>query len=164
MTDSGAGPWLAATAISIIGLFNLFGTIVAGWAGGKWRKRNLLSQIYIARGLLFLIFLYLPVNEVTVIGFSAILGVLWLSTVPLTSGIVAQIFGPRYMSTLFAIVFLSHQIGAFTGVFLGGLFYDIFGTYEAAWWLAIGLSATAAFLHCCINDRPIKLPAPVKTT
>lgn len=164
LTDSGADPWLAATAISIIGLFNLFGTIVAGWAGGKWRKRNLLTQIYIARGLLFLIFLYLPVNEVTVLGFGAFLGVLWLSTVPLTSGIVAQIFGPRYMSTLFAIVFLSHQIGAFTGVFLGGLFYDIFGTYEAAWWLAIGLSATAAFLHCCINDRPIKLPAPVITT
>ena len=156
LTDSGAGAWLAATAISIIGLFNLFGTIAAGWAGGKWRKRNLLSQIYLARGLLFLVFLYVPVNEVTVIGFSAILGLLWLSTVPLTSGIVAQVFGPRYMSTLFAIVFLSHQLGAFSGVFLGGLFYDMFGTYDAAWWLAIGLSAMAALIHWCIDDRPIE--------
>lgn len=156
LTDSGAGAWLAASAISIIGLFNLFGTIAAGWAGGKWRKRNLLSQIYLARGLLFLVFLYVPGNEVTVIGFSAILGLLWLSTVPLTSGIVAQVFGPRYMSTLFAIVFLSHQLGAFSGVFLGGLFYDMFGTYDAAWWLAIGLSAMAALIHWCIDDRPIE--------
>ena len=158
LTDSGAGAWLAATAISIIGLFNLFGTIAAGWAGGRWRKRSLLSQIYLARGLLFLVFLYVPMNEVTVISFSALLGLLWLSTVPLTSGIVAQVFGPRYMSTLFAIVFLSHQLGAFSGVFLGGLFYDMFGTYEAAWWLAIALSAAAALIHWCIDDRPLKKP------
>ncbi|HCH57346.1 MAG TPA: MFS transporter [Rhodospirillaceae bacterium] len=158
LTDSGAGAWLAATAISIIGLFNLFGTIAAGWAGGRWRKRSLLSQIYLARGLLFLVFLYVPVNEVTVISFSALLGLLWLSTVPLTSGIVAQVFGPRYMSTLFAIVFLSHQLGAFSGVFLGGLFYDMFGTYEAAWWLAIALSAAAALIHWCIDDRPLENP------
>jgi MFS family permease len=160
LTDSGAGAWLAAAAISTIGLFNLFGTIIAGWAGGRWRKRNLLSQLYLARGLLFLVFLYLPVNEITVIGFSAILGLLWLSTVPLTSGIVAQVFGPRYMSTLFAIVFLSHQLGAFSGVFLGGLFYDMFGTYDAAWWLAIGLSAAAAIIHWCIDDRPVEAPDP----
>ncbi len=158
LTDSGAGAWLAATAISIIGLFNLFGTIAAGWAGGRWRKRSLLSQIYLARGLLFLVFLYVPVNEVTVISFSALLGLLWLSTVPLTSGIIAQVFGPRYMSTLFAIVFLSHQLGAFSGVFLGGLFYDMFGTYEAAWWLAIALSAAAALIHWCIDDRPLENP------
>ena len=158
LTDSGAGAWLAATAISIIGLFNLFGTIAAGWAGGRWRKKSLLSQIYLARGLLFLVFLYVPINEVTVISFSALLGLLWLSTVPLTSGIVAQVFGPRYMSTLFAIVFLSHQLGAFSGVFLGGLFYDMFGTYEAAWWLAIALSAVAALIHWCIDDRPVEKP------
>ena len=158
LTDSGAGAWLAATAISIIGLFNLFGTIAAGWAGGRWRKKSLLSQIYLARGLLFLVFLYVPMNEVTVISFSALLGLLWLSTVPLTSGIVAQVFGPRYMSTLFAIVFLSHQLGAFSGVFLGGLFYDMFGTYEAAWWLAIALSAVAALIHWCIDDRPVEKP------
>ncbi|PPR09322.1 MAG: hypothetical protein CFH41_02634 [Alphaproteobacteria bacterium MarineAlpha11_Bin1] len=158
LTDTGAGAWLATAAISVIGLFNLFGTIIAGWAGGKWRKRNLLGQLYLARGLLFLVFIYLPVNEITVLGFSAILGLLWLSTVPLTSGIVAQIFGPRYISTLFAIVFLSHQLGAFAGVYLGGLFYDVFGTYDAAWWLAIGLSAGAALIHWCIDDRPIENP------
>ena len=160
LTDTGAGPWLATAAISVIGLFNLFGTIIAGWAGGRWRKKNLLSQLYLARGLLFLVFLYVPVNEITVLGFSAILGLLWLSTIPLTSGIVAQVFGPRYMSTLFAIVFLSHQLGAFTGVYLGGFFYDIFGTYDAAWWLAIGLSAAAALIHWCIDDRPAENPQP----
>lgn len=155
LTDSGTGPWLAATALSVIGLFNLFGTIIAGWMGGRWSKKNLLSLLYLSRGLLFLVFLYLPVNEITVIGFSAILGLLWLSTVPLTSGIVAQVFGPRYMSTLFAIVFLSHQLGAFAGVSLGGLFYDLYGTYDAAWWLAIALSAMAALIHVLIDEKPI---------
>ena len=161
LADAGASAWLGATSISVIGLFNLFGTIAAGWAGGRWRKKNLLSHLYMARGLLFLAFLFLPVNETTVIGFSAILGLLWLSTVPLTSGIVAQVFGPRYMSTLFAIVFLSHQLGAFAGVFLGGLFYDIFGTYDAAWWLAIGLSSFAALVHWFIDDQPLRSPEPI---
>ena len=159
LTDTGAGAWLAATALSVIGLFNLFGTIAAGWMGGHWRKKNLLSLLYLSRGLLFLVFLYLPVNEITVISFSAILGLLWLSTVPLTSGIVAQVFGPRYMSTLFAIVFLSHQLGAFAGVSLGGLFYDIYGNYDAAWWLAIALSAAAALIHWGIDDQPMQKPA-----
>ena len=118
-----------------------------------------MSLLYLSRGLLFLVFLYLPVNEITVISFSAILGLLWLSTVPLTSGIVAQVFGPRYMSTLFAIVFLSHQLGAFAGVSLGGLFYDIYGTYDAAWWLAIALSAAAALIHWRIDDQPVQKPA-----
>jgi predicted MFS family arabinose efflux permease len=154
LSDSGAGSWLAATALSMIGLFNIIGTIVAGWMGSRWRKKNLLSLLYLSRGLLFMAFIYLPMSDITVLGFSAILGLLWLSTVPLTSGIVAQVFGPRYMSTLFSIVFLSHQLGSFSGVFLGGYFYDLYGTYDAAWWLAIALAGLAALIHWAIDDQP----------
>ena len=156
LKDSGADTWLAAWALGTIGLFNIIGTIVAGWMGSRWQKKNLLSLLYLARGILFLVFLYLPVNEVTVLGFSAVLGLLWLSTVPLTSGIVAQVFGPRYMGTLFAIVFFSHQLGAFSGVFLGGLLYDIYGTYDAAWWLAIALGGIAALIHWRIDETPVE--------
>ena len=102
----------------------------------------------------FATFIYLPTTEVTVLVFSAILGLLWLSTVPLTSGIVAQVFGPRYMGTLFGIVFLSHQLGSFTGVALGGLLYDIYGSYEAAWWIAVALGGIAALMHLVIDDTP----------
>lgn len=155
LQDSGADTALAAWALGTIGLFNLFGTIAAGWMGGRWRKKNLLSGLYIARGLLFLVFILLPVNVYTVLGFSAVLGLLWLSTVPLTSGIVAQVFGPRYMGTLFAIVFLSHQLGAFSGVLLGGVAYDITGSYDTAWWFCIGLGAVASLIHWGIDDSPV---------
>ena len=153
--SSGAGSWLGATALAFIGLFNLFGTLAAGWLGGRYRKKYLLSMLYLARALLFLVFLYAPVNYGTVVAFSAVLGLLWLSTVPLTSGIVAQVFGPRYMGTLFAIVFLGHQLGSFCGVYLGGLFFDMTGSYEAAWWLAIALGLAAALIHWPIDDRPV---------
>lgn len=162
LQDSGADNSLAAWALGTIGLFNIVGTIAAGWMGGRWRKKNLLSLLYIARGLLFLVFILLPVNVYTVLGFSAILGLLWLSTVPLTSGIVAQVFGPRYMGTLFAIVFLSHQLGAFSGVLLGGVAYDMTGSYDTAWWFAIALGGIAALIHWNIDDSPVvreKAPA-----
>ena len=153
--SSGAGSWLGATALAFIGLFNLFGTLGAGWLGGQFRKKYLLSLLYLLRALLFLAFMYSPVNYTTVVIFSAILGLLWLSTVPLTSGIVAQVFGPRYMGTLFAIVFLGHQLGSFCGVYLGGLFFDMTGSYEAAWWLGIALGLAAALIHWPIDDKPI---------
>ncbi|MEC7489616.1 MAG: MFS transporter [Pseudomonadota bacterium] len=159
LQDSGADQWLAAWGLGTIGLFNLVGTIMSGWLGSRWSKKNLLSLLYLARALLFLIFIQLPINEFTVLCFSAILGLLWLSTVPLTSGIVAQVFGPRYMGTLFAIVFFSHQLGSFSGVFLGGLFYDYYGTYEAVWWLAIALGGLAALIHWGIDDQPAERPA-----
>jgi len=156
LADSGADKWLAAWALGTIGLFNIVGTIVAGWAGSRWRKRNLLSLLYLSRAILFAVFIYLPTTETTVLIFSAILGLLWLSTVPLTSGIVAQVFGPRYMGTLFGVVFLSHQLGSFSGVALGGLFYDIYGTYEAAWWLAVALGGLATMIHLVIDDTPVE--------
>ena len=156
LTDSGQPAWLAAWAIATIGLFNLAGTMTAGWLGGRFRKKYLLCLLYLARGLLFLVFIQVPISETSVLVFSAILGLLWLSTVPLTSGIVAQVFGPRYMGTLFAIVVLGHQVGSFTGVYLGGWFYDQTGSYESAWWLAIALSVAAALIHWPINDKPVE--------
>jgi MFS family permease len=160
LKDANAEPWLAAWALGTIGLFNMVGTIAAGWMGQRWRKKNLLSLLYLSRGLLFFVFILLPVNVYTVLGFSAVLGLLWLSTVPLTSGIVAQVFGPRYMGTLFAIVFFSHQLGAFTGVWLGGYVYDKYGSYNAAWWFIIALGAIASLIHFAIDDRPAAAPQP----
>ena len=156
ITSSGQSAWLAAWALAFIGLFNLVGTLGAGWLGGLYRKKNLLSLLYLLRAALFFAFIQLPITETSVLVFAAIMGILWLSTVPLTSGIVAQIFGPRYMGTLFAIVFLSHQLGSFCGVWLGGLFYDRTGSYEAAWWLAIALGIAAALIHWPIDDKPVE--------
>ncbi len=156
LADSGAAPWLAAWAIATIGIFNLIGTLGAGWLGDRLRKKYLLSTLYLLRAILFLIFLQVPVTEASVLVFSAALGVLWLSTVPLTSGIVAQVFGPRYMATLFSIVFLGHQLGSFTGVLLGGVLYDRTGSYDAAWWLATALGVAAALIHWPIDDKPVR--------
>lgn len=156
LEDAGANPWLAAWALGAIGLFNIFGTIAAGWMGSRWRMKNLLSLLYLSRGLLFLVFIMLPVNEITVLGFASIFGLLWLSTAPLTMGIVAKVFGPRYMATLFAIVFFSHQVGSFMGIYLGGYLYDLHGTYEGGWWLAIALAGIAALVHWSIDDTPVE--------
>ena len=156
LEDAGANPWLAAWALGAIGLFNIFGTIAAGWMGSRWRMKNLLSLLYLSRGILFLVFIMLPVNEITVLGFASIFGLLWLSTAPLTMGIVAKVFGPRYMATLFAIVFFSHQVGSFMGIYLGGYFYDLYGTYDAGWWLAIALGGIAALIHWRIDDTPVE--------
>ena len=156
ITDSGQGATLAAWALAFIGLFNVVGTLGAGWLGGRYRKKYLLSLLYLLRALLFFAFIQFPVTETSVLVFAAIMGLLWLSTVPLTSGIVAQVFGPRYMGTLFSIVFLSHQLGSFCGVWLGGMFYDRTGSYEAAWWLAIALGIAAALIHWPIDDKPVE--------
>lgn len=155
LADNGADSWLAATALATIGIFNLGGTLAAGWLGNRWRKQYWLSLLYLSRSLLFLAFLQFPVTEASVLVFTAVLGLLWLSTVPFTSGIVAQVFGPRYMATLFSFVLMSHQLGSFTGVWLGGLFYDATGGYDAAWWLAIALGVVAALIHWPIDDRPV---------
>ena len=160
ITDSGQGAALAAWALAFIGLFNVVGTLGAGWLGGVYRKKYLLSLLYLLRAVLFFAFIQFPVSEASVLIFAAIMGLLWLSTVPLTSGIVAQVFGPRYMGTLFSIVFLSHQLGSFSGVWLGGMFYDRTGSYDAAWWLAIALGIAAALIHWPINDKPIERLAP----
>ena len=155
LTDAGAAKTLAASALATIGLFNLMGTWLAGWLGDRYRKRSLLAFIYAARALAILVFIQFPVTETSVLVFSAVLGLLWLSTAPLTSGIVAQVFGPRYMGTLFAIAYLSHQAGAFSGVWLGGVIYDTTGSYDMFWWLAIIAGLAAALIHLPIDDRPL---------
>ncbi len=151
LSDKGLSSTLGATALTVIGLANIFGTYFWGMAGGRFSKKNLLSWLYLARAVVLALFLALPKNEITVLTFAGCMGLLWLGTVPLTSGLVAQIFGPRYMSTLFGVVFFSHQVGAFLGVWLGGFVFDSFGSYEAVWVVSIVLSVFATFLHTRIK-------------
>jgi predicted MFS family arabinose efflux permease len=156
LVDQGISPALGATALMLIALFNMIGSWTSGWLAGKISKKYLLSTIYIVRSLIILSFVVLPIGPVTVLVFSAALGFVWLSTVPPTSGLVAQIFGVRYMGVLFGIVYLSHQVGSFTGVWLGGRIFDATGNYDLIWWSAIALGLLSALLHAPINDRPVK--------
>ncbi len=157
LEDRGQAGALGASAIALIGLFNMIGTWVSGWLGGRYRRKYLLCCVYMGRSLIMLAFIHAPINSLTVSLFSAGVGLLWLATLPLTSGMVASMFGPRYMATLYGIVFLSHQIGSFMGVWLGGRIYDVTGSYMPAWWLAIALGGVAALLHFPIDDRPVEL-------
>lgn len=155
LTDQSIAPALAASAIAVIGLANLAGTWVSGWLGGRMRMKYLLSYIYLGRSAIIFAFIMLPLSKVTIMVFAAGIGALWLSTVPLTSGIVARVFGTRYMATLYGIVFLSHQLGSFTGVWLGGRLFDTTGSCDGAWWLMIVMGVVAALLHWPINDQPL---------
>ncbi len=137
----------------------MIGTWVSGWLGGRYRRKYLLCGVYMGRSLLMLAFIHGPINSLTVSLFASGVGLLWLATLPLTSGMVASMFGPRYMATLYGIVFLSHQIGSFMGVWLGGRLYDVTGSYMPAWWLAIALGGVAALLHFPIDDRPVEAVA-----
>ena len=155
ITDGGLAPALGAAAIATIGLFNLFGTIAAGRLGDRYRMKYLLSGIYTTRSIAMLVFLSLPLTETSVLVFAGVMGLLWLSTVPLTTGMIAHIFGPRYMATLAAIAFLSHQLGSFLGVWLGGLSFDMTGSYDPVWIFAIVAGFVAALIHLPIPDRPL---------
>lgn len=159
LVDQGIGEGIAATSLGVIALFNMLGAWTAGYLGGHFRKKYLLGGLYICRSLTILIFISLPVTNTTVMVFCAVIGFLWLSTVPLTSGIVAQIFGPRYMATLFGIVYLSHQLGSFSGIWLGGWLYDFYGSYQPVWYFSIALGLVAASLHLPLNDRSIERSA-----
>ena len=154
LADKGFEPWLGTTALTVVGIANVVGCYVCGVLGGRYAKKNVLSLLYLARAAAFLLFIALPITETTVLVFSAVIGLLWLGTVPLTSGLVACIFGTRYMSMLFGIVFLGHQIGGFLGAWLGGAAYDMFRSYEAMWWLSIALGLISAALHWPIAERP----------
>jgi len=144
---------LGAVAISVIGLMNIAGTLTAGWAGNHWQKKNLLAVIYLGRTLISAWFILTPMTPATVLIFSAVMGALWLATVPLTSGLVAHLYGVRYMGTLYGIVFFSHQLGAFMGVWLGGRLYDIYGDYTAVWWIGVGVGLLSAVVHLPIRER-----------
>jgi MFS family permease len=144
---------LGAVAISVIGLFNIMGSILAGALGKKYTKKYLLAGIYAGRTIIAALFIMLPMTPVTVLLFSASMGALWLATVPLTSGLVAHIYGLRYMGTLYGFVFLSHQIGSFLGVWLGGRMYDLTGDYTMVWWIGVGVGAFSAIVHLPIREK-----------
>jgi MFS family permease len=154
LTDHGIAPQLAAWSIAIIGLGNIAGSYAAGVLAGRHSKRWLLVWIYVVRSLAIALFVLLPLSPLTVVMFAVTIGVLWLSTVPPTSGLVVVMFGTRYMATLFGIVFFSHQVGSFLGIWLGGLSYEAQGSYHAMWWLAVALGLLAALLHVPIAERP----------
>jgi predicted MFS family arabinose efflux permease len=159
LNDLGLDPALGATALALIGFFNVIGTWSCGALGGRYSKKYLLSGLYITRALIIAVFLAAPKTEAVVVGFAAVLGLLWLGTVPLTSGLVAQIFGVRYLSTLFGIVFLGHQLGSFLGVWIGGIVYDRTGSYDSIWIASIVLGVLAALLHLPIADRSLRAEA-----
>jgi len=151
---------LGAVAIGLIGLANIAGTLAAGWAGKRFAKKNLLALIYTGRTIAAAAFILLPITPTSVIVFSIVMGALWLTMVPLTSGLVAHIYGLRYMGTLYGIVFFSHQLGGFLGVWLGGRLYDAYGTYDLVWWVGVGVGAFSALVHLPIREKPLA-PPPV---
>ena len=139
----------------LIAFFNMIGAWSSGWLAGRYSKKYLLSSIYTARAAVMTAFVMIPTTGTTVIVFACLIGLLWLSTVPATSGLVSQIFGLRYMGMLYGIVFLSHQLGAFLGVWLGGRVFDATGSYNAVWWVAIALGIASALIHLPINEKPV---------
>ena len=149
---------LGGLSISIIGFANIIGTLVAGWAGKKFKKKLLLSGIYAGRSIVSAWFILTPITANTVLIFSFALGFLWLATVPLTSGLVAHIYGLKYMATLYGIVFFSHQLGSFVGVWLGGVLYDDYGTYTFVWWVGIAIGIVSAIIHLPIKEETKILP------
>jgi predicted MFS family arabinose efflux permease len=153
--DRGLEDWTAAAILSLIGLFNIFGSLLSGYLSAKMSKKIILSGIYFLRGISIILFIFTPATNVSAFLFGASFGFLWLSTVPATSGIVAHMFGTKYLGLLYGIVFLSHQIGSFFGAYLGGLFHDKYGSYDYAWYLAIALSVFAAIIHLPIKEQPV---------
>lgn len=147
---------LGAVAISLIGTANVAGTLLAGWAGKRYSKKYLLAGIYTGRTIIAAVFIMLPITPISVIIFSISMGSLWLATVPLTSGLIAHIYGLRYMGTLYGIIFFSHQLGSFVGVWLGGRMYDAYGTYTTVWWIGVAVGAFSAIVHLPVREQPIR--------
>ncbi len=155
VVDRGLESWTAAAILSLIGLFNIIGSLLSGYLSTKISKKIILSVIYSLRGLSIIFFIFLPASNINAFIFGASFGFLWLSTVPATSGIVAHLFGTKYLGLLYGIVFLSHQVGSFFGAYLGGLFHDLYGSYDYAWYLAIALSVFAAIIHLPIKEEAV---------
>jgi len=153
--QKGLPEWTAAAILALIGFFNIFGTIGMGFLASKYSKKILLSILYFSRGVILVLFLFLPSSTFTALAFGVLFGILWLATIPPTNGIVAQIFGTKYLGTLFGIVFFSHQVGSFLGAYLGGYFFDTYGSYDYAWYLSILLSIFAGFVHLPIDEMPV---------
>jgi predicted MFS family arabinose efflux permease len=160
LKDHGMDPGVATVALALIGLFNIFGTYIAGSLGQRLSKPRMLSAIYLLRSLVIVIFIGLPLTPWSVYLFAAAMGLLWLSTVPLTNAAVAQIFGVQYMSMLGGIVFLNHQLGSFLGAWLGGKLYESTGSYDIVWWIAVALGVFAAVVNWPVRETPIVRPMP----
>ncbi len=156
MMDKGLPDWCATAVLSLIGLFNMVGTITSGYLSTKYSKKKILSAIYLLRGVSIMIFIFFPPSVINSIIFGITFGFLWLSTVPPTNGIVAHIFGTKYVGMLYGIVFVSHQIGSFLGAYLGGVFYEMNGNFDYAWYGSIALSIFAGLIHLPINEKPIE--------
>ena len=155
LDKSGIGPETAATALALIGLFNIFGCFIWGALGGKYSKKFMLALLYIIRSFTMIVFVMLPLTDVTALVFAAFTGMMFLGTVPLTSGLVAQIFGTQYMAMLYGFAFTSHQIGSFLGIWVGGIVFDLTGNYDIIWWSSIILGFIAAIMHWPINESPV---------
>jgi MFS family permease len=156
LADQGLRPAVGVTALAIVALANILGTYLCGYFGEKFSKKYLLAAIYGIRGFALAAFVMLPVTPLTTYVFAAVMGLIWLGTVPLSNGVVGQIFGYQYISMLYGFVFLSHQLGSFLGVWLGGVLFDLTGNYQAVWAIAIGLSAVAAIISLPIDDRAVQ--------
>lgn len=150
---------LGAAAIGVIGLFNIMGTLFAGWLGQRYSKKMILAAIYALRTMVAAAFIMSPMTPATVLLFAASMGALWLATVPVTSALVGQIYGMRFMGTLYGIVFFSHQVGSFLGVWLGGALYDTTGSYTLVWWIGIGVGAFSAIVHLPVREQPMEARA-----
>src|SRR5690606_19894409 len=159
--DLGIDATYAVIAMALIGFFNIIGSIASGMIGQRYSKPMFLAVIYLARAAAIMAFILLPQTPASVIAFSIVMGLLWLSTVPPTNALVAIMFGTKYLGLLGGIVFLSHQIGSFLGVWLGGYLYDQFGSYDPVWWLGVALGIFAAIVHWPIEERPVDRPAPL---
>jgi MFS family permease len=151
---------LGAVAISVIGAANVAGTLLAGWAGKRYSKKYLLAGIYVGRTVAAAAFIMMPITPASVLIFSVVMGSMWLATVPLTSGLIAHIYGLRYMGTLYGIVFFSHQLGSFLGVWLGGRLYDTYGDYSFVWWIGVGIGAFSAIVHLPVREHREPAAAP----
>jgi len=161
IVDQGLPLSLGATALGLVGFCNILGSYFWGYMGGVTSKKNSLSALYFVRAIVFSLFLFFPVTQTTVLLFAGAMGFLWLGTVPLTNGLVGQMFGTQHVGTLFGIVFFSHQVGAFLGVWLGGFFYDSTGSYDLIWYASIALGLISALFHWPIDERPVnQIPTP----
>jgi len=160
LVDRGLPAWVGGWTLAVIGLFNIIGAIAAGWLSGFLPKRYILSFIYFARALAIAIYIMLPPSAVVTVIFGAVLGVLWLSTVPPTSGLVAVMFGTRWLAMLFGFAFFSHQVGGFLGVWLGGLLFEQTGSYAIVWWLSAFFGVASALINLPIVEKPVRRPHP----
>ena len=161
ISDLGIAARWAVIAISLIGFFNIIGSLASGVLGQRYPKPMLLVWIYLARSVLVTAFLLIPASPTTVVIFAIVIGLLWLSTVAPTNALVAVMFGTRYLGLLGGIVFFSHQVGSFLGVWMGGYLYDVYGSYDGVWWIGVALGLFAAAVHWPIREEPIQRPLPV---